>query len=207
VSPAAAESEQAAAANTVAGRLLTAPRAEALVKRLPVRVALRVPARTTRLRVRVGGRNVTSRFRRRGGSLRVANLTRGDGLRYGRNHLVVLAERRGGRHVMEARSFASHPYLYDQSYAPAGTSLPRGVEVSGLGPIGVSITGKTSTEGPPEQDGWIYDHATGTRTGFPDSSATNWELDTNSYQVQLHCTSNRFHANRWQLRPNPGPTG
>jgi RTX calcium-binding nonapeptide repeat (4 copies) len=101
----------------------------------------------------------------------------------------------------------SHPYLYNQSYAPAGTSLPHGVEVSGLGPIGVSITGRKSMEGHPESDGWIYDHTIATSTGFPDSSATNWEIDTNSYQVQLHCTSNRFHANRWQLRPNPAPTG
>jgi hypothetical protein len=101
----------------------------------------------------------------------------------------------------------SHPYLYDQNYAPAGTSLPQGVGVVGLGPIGVSITGKVAKEGPPEQDGWIYDHAIGTRTGFPDSSATNWEFDTNYYQVQLHCTSNRFNAFRWPLRPNPGPSG
>jgi hypothetical protein len=33
------------------------------------------------------------------------------------------------------------PYLYDQSYAPAGTHLLRGVGVLGLGPIGMSITG------------------------------------------------------------------
>jgi hypothetical protein len=35
----------------------------------------------------------------------------------------------------------SHPYLYDERYAPAGTSLPHGVGVLGLGPIGMSITG------------------------------------------------------------------
>jgi hypothetical protein len=105
VTPAAAESEQTAAARAVAGRMLVAPRAEALVKRLPVRVAVRVPARTGRLWVRVGGRNVTARFRRSRGSLRVAKLTRGDGLRYGHNQLSVLAKRRGGRPVMQARSF------------------------------------------------------------------------------------------------------
>jgi hypothetical protein len=103
--PAAASSEQSAAAKAVAGRMLAAPRSEALVKQLPVRVAVRVPARTRRLRVRVGDRDVTARFRRTRGSLRVANLTRGDGLQYGHNHLVVLAERRGGRPVIDARSF------------------------------------------------------------------------------------------------------
>ena len=51
---------------------------------------------------------------------------------------------------------ASHAYLYAQGYAPFGTSLPDGVEVAGLGPIGVSITGiKTS-------GGW----AIGTTTGI-----------------------------------------
>jgi hypothetical protein len=103
--PAAAVSEKSGAANAVSGRMLSAPRVEALVTRLPVRVVVRVPARTSRLRVRVGGRNVTARFRRTRGSRRVARLTRGDGLRYGRNHLSVLAERRGRRPVTEARSF------------------------------------------------------------------------------------------------------
>jgi hypothetical protein len=105
VAPAAAISQRTAATNAVAGRLLQAPRAEALVTRLPVRVVVRVPARTSRLRVRVGGRDVTARFRRGRGSLRVARLTRGHGLRYGKNHLVVVAERRGGRPVIDTRSF------------------------------------------------------------------------------------------------------
>lgn len=105
VSPAVAMSEQAAAANAVSGRMLAVPRAQARVTRLPVRVVVRVPARTSRLRVRVGGRDVTARFRRSRGALRVAELARGDGLRYGSNHLVVLAERRGRRPMMETRSF------------------------------------------------------------------------------------------------------
>jgi len=40
--------------------MIAAPRSDAIVKRLPVRVALRVPANTTRLRVRLGRR--TSAF-------------------------------------------------------------------------------------------------------------------------------------------------
>jgi hypothetical protein len=83
VAPATAVSERSAPAGAVAGRVLAAPRPEALVTRLPVRVVVRVPARTSRLRVRVGGRNVTARFRRTGGSLRAAKLSRRDGLRYG----------------------------------------------------------------------------------------------------------------------------
>jgi hypothetical protein len=103
--PAAAVSERSAAASAVPGRLLQAPRAEALVTRLPVRIVVRVPARTSRLSVRVGGRDVTARFSRGRGSRRVARLTPGDGLRYGVNHLVVLAERPGGRRVIDARPF------------------------------------------------------------------------------------------------------
>src|SRR5215218_7330134 len=105
VSPATAVSERSAAARAVVGRMLAAPRPEALVTRLPLRVVVRVPARTSRLWVRVGGRNVTARFRRTRGSLRIAHLGRGDGLRYGRNHLSVLAERRGGQPVVDTRSF------------------------------------------------------------------------------------------------------
>jgi RTX calcium-binding nonapeptide repeat (4 copies) len=82
---------------------------------------------------------------------------------------------------------ASHPYLYSQNYAPFGTALPRGVEVTGLGPIGVSITGKLTVSG-----GFLNltSYAAGTRTGGASSSATSWSLDSNSYQVKLHCTSN-----------------
>ena len=77
---------------------------------------------------------------------------------------------------------SSHPYLYDQRYAPPGTSLIDGVSVSGLGPIGVSITGFTSID---LATVW---RATGAQTGTFNSSATNWTTGTNSYQVTLVCT-------------------
>jgi hypothetical protein len=67
----------------------------------------------------------------------------------------------------------SHPYLYDASYAPAGTSLPRGVGVLGLGPIGMSITGIKTKRVTVDEITSIY--LIGTDTGFPNSSATNWE--------------------------------
>ena len=86
----------------------------------------------------------------------------------------------------------SHPYLYDHRYAPAGTSVPNGVEVSGLGPIGVSITGIKTTRVTVDEITSAY--TTGTDTSFPNSSATNWEIDTNSYQVKLHCTSDTRYA-------------
>jgi hypothetical protein len=104
VAPATALSERSAAAKAVSARMLAAPRPEALVTRLPVRVVVRVPAEAGRLWVRVGGRNVSARFRRTRGSRSVAYLRRSDGLRYGPNHISVLAERRGGRPVADARS-------------------------------------------------------------------------------------------------------
>jgi hypothetical protein len=54
--------------------------------------------------VRVGKRDVTSRFSRRG-SAPVAELTRHDGLQYGDNELSVLVQRRGRRPLAEARAF------------------------------------------------------------------------------------------------------
>jgi hypothetical protein len=73
-----------------------------------------------------------------------------------------------------------HPWLLYHDYAPAGTYLPAGVEVQGLGPVGVSIGGVQF-----DRDGF----AVATKTGFPNSSATNWTFGTNSYKVILHCTS------------------
>jgi hypothetical protein len=112
--PSGAVSDQELAMRAVAGRMLKAPRPEAFVRRLPVRVVVRVPAQTALLRVRVGRRDVSARFRRARGSRRVARLTRRDGLRYGRNRLFVMAKRRGRRPVVDGRSFVlarRHPKL------------------------------------------------------------------------------------------------
>lgn len=77
-----------------------------------------------------------------------------------------------------------HPYLLDQNYSPAGTTLPKGVEVSGLGPISVSITGIAlgSNVG--------ITFGIGTLTGGLNSSATSWSFSSNTYKVQLHCSAN-----------------
>lgn len=80
-----------------------------------------------------------------------------------------------------------HPYLLNANYALAGTSLPNGVEVEGLGPIGVSIAGTATVTGV----------AVGTLTGGQLSSATNWTTGAASYRIVLHCTSDlsaSYHA-------------
>ena len=81
----------------------------------------------------------------------------------------------------------SHRYLVNKNYAPFGTSLPKGVEIRGLGPIGVyipyaSFAATSSTT----------ERATGTETG---GSATNWRSGTNAYRVVLHCTY--LHSHGW----------
>jgi hypothetical protein len=96
---------QYARLGAVPGQMVAAPRADGFAKRLPVRVAVRVPARTARLQILLDRRDITSRFRGVGGSRRVAHLTRGDGLRYGWNRLIVRAVRSRGRPVIHARSF------------------------------------------------------------------------------------------------------
>ena len=87
---------------------------------------------------------------------------------------------------------SSHPYLYDKSYAPAGTKLLQGIGVLGLGPIGVSITGLKTKR---VTVGFVTSiYLIGSDTGWPNSSATNWTTGTNSYRVQLHCTSDTDYA-------------
>jgi hypothetical protein len=65
-------------------------------------------------------------------------------------------------------------YLENESFAPAGTKIPYGVEVRGLGPVGVYI---------PYPNGVAE-----SQTSQKDSSATSWSTGTHSYQIVLHCT-------------------
>ena len=84
--------------------MIVSPKPDALIKRSQARVALRVPAGTNRLWVRLNDRTITGSLTR-SGSLRVATLSRHSGLRYGRNSLYVLAKRSGRRGLVESRSF------------------------------------------------------------------------------------------------------
>lgn len=81
---------------------------------------------------------------------------------------------------------ASHPYLYNQDYAPGGTTLINGVAIAEPEfpwEIGVSILGVLT-----EQSlGPAHDYALA--TGNANSSATNWTSGTATYQVLLVCTN------------------
>jgi len=85
-----------------------------------------------------------------------------------------------------------HQYLLDQDYAPFGTTLISGVQVQGLGPVGVSITSESVTTG---------NYATGTQKGLGASSATNWNGPGASYKVILHCTSEQSRG--WAYPSGP----
>jgi hypothetical protein len=68
-------------------------------------------------------------------------------------------------------------------YEPFGTQLDGVVVVSMSG--GSYVTGS---------DGTLY--CTGTYTGSPYSSATNWDGPNSSYQIIPHCTSDRSQASQ-----------
>lgn len=90
---------------------------------------------------------------------------------------------------------ASHPWLTNQNYAPWGTTLPAGVEVLGLSKVSVSITGVSRDDEHIVDTPDGFDFALlGTRTGFVESSASNWNFEEYAYHVLLHCTRNFDHA-------------
>jgi hypothetical protein len=80
------------------------------------------------------------------------------------------------------------PYLVNQNYAPSGTTLPKGVEVQGLGPIGAEIRFAKLTQ---YYSTYLF-YATGTLG--KGSSATNWTVGSASYRVVLHCTNDALHS-------------
>jgi hypothetical protein len=79
------------------------------------------------------------------------------------------------------------PWLHNQSYVPPGAAIPVGVEIQedwgAPWPIAISITSALKRPGTK-----LVDYLSGTATGFPWSSATNWTLGTHWYKVILHCT-------------------
>lgn len=77
---------------------------------------------------------------------------------------------------------APDSFLSATDFAPFGTTVPGGVEVNGLGPIGIYIP---RTRDVPSNLGY-----TPGGTLRDSSSATNWTIGSASYQVVLHCTSN-----------------
>ena len=105
---------------------------------------------------------------------------------------------------------ADHPYrsiynFIDQPNGPFGWSVGPGVGVQedwGDYPVALSITGVSSVQDPGFSSGVLW---TGTTTGFPNSSATNWNSKSHWYRVVLHCTSNRCHGTAQLAGDRSGP--
>jgi hypothetical protein len=100
---------------------------------------------------------------------------------------------------------SDHPYRLNKNYAPSFNTWGAGVEivrdeVSGLGfPVNVLITGNSYFNEPTPPN--LF---SGTLTGFPNSSATNWLWGgTHYYRIVLHCSSNRCHGTDL-VGPPPG---
>jgi hypothetical protein len=99
----------------------------------------------------------------------------------------------------------SHPFLvYRNVNKTYGTTVPDGVAIKGLGPIGVSIT-KTIAGTADTTTLKASGFAAQTATGYPNSSATNWTFGSNSYQVVLHCNLRDFYP-AGAVHPSP-PSG
>jgi Ca2+-binding RTX toxin-like protein len=90
---------------------------------------------------------------------------------------------------------AGNPYLLNKNYAPPFTTWGSGVEISfdttPVGtPIDVAITGYSYYDEPTPPN--LF---SGTLTGFPNSTATNWLWGgSHWYRITLHCTSDRCHG-------------
>lgn len=80
---------------------------------------------------------------------------------------------------------SSNPYLINFSYAPFLTS--NGLEVA-LDNVGISITGFQV------QSIDSKNYLIGTKTGFPNSSASSWTFGYAHYQMNLHCTKDLSRA-------------
>ena len=185
--PSAALSERAATAQAVPGNVIAAPGLDAIVKRLPVPVAVRLPAGTTRLRVRLGRSNVTGRFGG-SGSLRVARLGLRDGLRYGQNQLKVLIERRGRRPVIHVRSFnvVRHQAQLAQVRVRPGPITSVDIRVAGAGSLAtirrtrfarVWVNGRSATR--------AVDHSLVTRYTAKLSAAQGLRYGVNRVRVMV----------------------
>lgn len=91
-----------------------------------------------------------------------------------------------------------YKWLQNQSYSP-GRSVPLGFQVideekSG---VGVTVTGNSTDLGKTEiANGKTYGfyYSTGTLTGFPNSSMTNYDVQTHGMIFGIYCTNSLDHA-------------
>jgi hypothetical protein len=97
----------------------------------------------------------------------------------------------------------SDPWLLKKTVTQ-GRIVPPGVLFQAhYGTLGVSITGVSKKEGKTEQRGtkvYVFEYSTGTLTGFPNSSVTNWGFGGAIYGISIYCTSDLKQANLVNVR-------
>lgn len=105
------------------------------------------------------------------------------------------------RDVPAYRCPDSDPWLLNKAFS-GGRIVPKGVLVDVTkGAIGVTITGISVKEGKTKRVGhkvYVYEYATGTKTGFP-NTATAW-TNNPTYRISIYCTSNLAKANLINVR-------
>lgn len=105
-------------------------------------------------------------------------------------------------YVPAYRCPAGHPWLLKKTITE-GRILPPGVQFTADGDVAVNISGVSKKEGKTEQRGhkvYAFDYATGTLTGFPNSSVTNWNLLGAYYRISLYCTADLSKASLADVR-------
>lgn len=107
-------------------------------------------------------------------------------------------------YVPAYRCPASDPWLLNKTVTE-GRIVPPGVlfEAGNGANLGVNITGVSKKEGKTEKRGqkvYAFDYATGTLTGFPNSSVTSWSFGSAFYAIGLYCTSDLKKASLADVR-------
>ncbi len=105
-------------------------------------------------------------------------------------------------YVPAYRCPAGDPWLLKKTVTQ-GRIVPPGVLIEAAADVGVNITGVSKREGKTEKRGhkvYAFDYATGTLTGFPHSSVTNWGFGVNDYRVSIYCTGDLKKANLADVR-------
>jgi hypothetical protein len=109
----------------------------------------------------------------------------------------------GREYVPAYRCPADRPWLLNKTVTK-GRIVPPGVLFAEEeGTLGVSITGVSTKVGKEVRVAnkvYSYDYATGTKTGFPNSSVTEYNIGGARYRIWLYCTDDLKQANLVAVR-------
>ncbi len=118
-------------------------------------------------------------------------------------HLNAFLTKHYTEYVPAYRCPHSDPWLLKKTVTE-GRRMPPGVlfETSGQS-VDASITGMSKKEGKQEQRGhkvYVFEYATGTLTGFPNSGVFNWGARSADYTISIFCTADLAKAQLVDVR-------